>query len=87
MPSGIELNKLRVINPRRIKSHGVLYAGGNDKVLGLAVQQDEPHALYIVAGIAPVAKGVHIAQVQAVLQASFLYSILNLLKAFAVPIK
>ena len=48
---------------------GVLHSGGNDEVLGTVVLQDEPHALYIVLGIAPVAEAVHIAQVEAVLQA------------------
>ena len=48
---------------------GVLHAGGDDKVLGTVVLQDEPHALYIVASIAPVAKGVKVAQVEALLQA------------------
>ena len=47
---------------------GVLHTGGNDKVLGTVVLQDEPHTLHIVLGIAPVAEAVHIAQVEAVLQ-------------------
>ena len=48
---------------------GVLYTGGDDEVLGTVVLQDEPHALYIVAGIAPVAQGVQVAQVETLLQA------------------
>ena len=48
---------------------GVLHAGGNDKVLGLVVLENEPHTFYIVLGIAPVAEAVHIAQIEAVLQA------------------
>ena len=48
---------------------GVLYTGSNHEVLRRVVLQDEPHALHIVLGIAPVAEAVHIAQVEAVLQA------------------
>ena len=46
----------------------VLNAGGNHEVLRLVVLEDEPHALYVVAGIAPVAERVEVAQVEAVLQ-------------------
>jgi len=47
----------------------VLHAGGDDEVLGLVVLQDQPHALHIVLGIAPVTEAVQVAQVEAVLQA------------------
>ena len=47
----------------------VLYTGGDDEVLRFVLLENEPHALYIVLGIAPVAEAVHIAQVEAVLQA------------------
>ena len=50
-------------------AHGVLHTGGDDKVLGTVVLQYEPHALHIVLGIAPVAEGVKVAQVEALLQA------------------
>ena len=48
---------------------GVHLARGDDEVLGSGVLQDEPHALYVVLGIAPVAAGVQVAQVELVLQA------------------
>ena len=47
----------------------VLHTGGDDEVLGLVVLQNQPHALHIVLGIAPVAQGVEVAQIEAVLQA------------------
>ena len=48
---------------------GVLYAGCNHKVFGLVVLQNEPHAFHVVLGVAPVAKAVEVAEVQAVLLA------------------
>ena len=48
---------------------GVLHACGDDEVLGLIVLQDEPHALNIVLSITPVAEGIEVAQVEAVLLA------------------
>ena len=36
-------------------AHGVLLAGGDDEVFRRVVLQDEPHALYIVFRVAPVA--------------------------------
>jgi len=47
----------------------VLYARGNDVVLGLARLEDEPHTLDVVLGVAPVTKGVEVAEVEFVLQA------------------
>ena len=47
----------------------MVLAGGDDEVLGLLLLQDEPHALHIVAGIAPVAKAVEVTQVELVLEA------------------
>ena len=48
---------------------GVLDAGGNHEVLRLVVLEYEPHALHIVLGIAPVAEGVKVAEIKAVLLA------------------
>ena len=48
---------------------GVLDAGGDDEVVGLVLLKDEPHALDIVLGIAPVTEGVHVTEVEAVLYA------------------
>ena len=47
----------------------MLLAGGDDKVLRLLLLHNEPHALYIVLGIAPVPEGIHISQLQVILQA------------------
>ena len=47
----------------------VLYARGDDVVLGLARLEDEPHTLDVVLGVAPVAEGVEVAEVEFVLQA------------------
>ena len=47
----------------------VLHARGNDVVLGLAGLEDEPHTLDVVLGVAPVAEGVEVAEVEFVLQA------------------
>ena len=46
----------------------MVLAGGDDKIIGLRLLQDEPHALDIVLGIAPVAQGVEIAQIELVLE-------------------
>ena len=48
---------------------GMLLAGGDDKVIRLLLLQNQPHALYIVLGVAPVPEGIHIAQLQVVLEA------------------
>ena len=48
---------------------GVLNAGCNHEVLRLVVLEYEPHTLHIVLGIAPVAEGVEVAEVEAVLLA------------------
>ena len=48
---------------------GVLYAGCNHEVFGLVVLQNEPHAFHVVLGVAPVAKAVEVAEVQAILLA------------------
>ena len=47
----------------------VLHARGDDVVLGLARLEDEPHTLDVVLGVAPVAEGVEVAEVEFVLQA------------------
>ena len=49
-------------------AHGVGFAGRQHPVVGGLVLEDAPHALDIVAGMAPVAPGVEIAEPQAVLQ-------------------
>ena len=46
----------------------MLLAGGDDKILGLVLLQHQPLHAHVVAGVAPVAAGVHVAQVQAALQ-------------------
>ena len=48
---------------------GMLDAGGDHEVFRLVVLKDEPHTLHIVLGIAPVAEGVEVAEVEAVLLA------------------
>ena len=48
---------------------GVLLACGDDEVLGLVVLQNQPHALDVVPGIAPVAQAGQVAQVQLILLA------------------
>ena len=48
---------------------GVLDAGGDNEILGFVLLHDQPHALDVVLGIAPVTEGVHIAQFQVILQA------------------
>ena len=44
-------------------------AGGQHVVVRLVLLQDAPHALDVVAGMAPVALGVEVAEVELVLQA------------------
>ena len=50
-------------------THGVVLARGDDEVLGLLLLEDEPHTFHIVLGIAPVAEGVEVAEVELVLVA------------------
>ena len=49
-------------------AYGVEFASGNDKVIRLVLLKNQPHALHIVAGIAPVATGIEIAEIQFVLK-------------------
>ena len=49
--------------------HAMLLAGGNDKILRLVVLQDQPHALDIILGVAPVPQAGQVAQIQLVLLA------------------
>src|SRR5579875_3677988 len=49
-------------------AHGVRLAGGEDVVVGLVLLQDQPHALDVVARVAPVALRVDIAEVEPLLQ-------------------
>ena len=48
---------------------GVTLAGGEHVVVGLVLLEDAPHALHVVAGVAPVADGVEVAEVEAVIYA------------------
>ncbi|CDD83991.1 uncharacterized protein BN666_00512 [Bacteroides sp. CAG:462] len=48
-------------------THGMHLTGCNDKVLGSLVLENQPHALHIVLGIAPVAACVEVAQIEFVL--------------------
>ena len=50
-------------------AHAVGLAGGQHVIVGLILLQDAPHALDIVARMAPVALGVQVAEIQAVLPA------------------
>ena len=50
-------------------AHAVGLAGRQHEIVGAVVLQDAPHALDIVAGMAPVAQGVEVAHPQPVLQA------------------
>ena len=43
------------------------FAGRQNKVVRLTVLQDAPHPVHVVAGVPPVALGVKITEVQAVL--------------------
>jgi len=51
--------------------HGVGLTGGDDEVLGLVLLEHPPHAIDVVARVAPVALGVHVAEVEALLLATF----------------
>ncbi len=46
----------------------MILARGDHKVLRLRLLEDEPHALYIVPGISPVAKRIQITQIELVLE-------------------
>lgn len=48
---------------------GVTLASGEHVVVGLVLLEDAPHALHVVAGVAPVADGVEVAEVEAVVYA------------------
>ena len=45
-------------------THGVLFTGGDDEILWLVVLQDEPHALHIILGVAPIATARQIAKIE-----------------------
>lgn len=64
-----EFNACVVESERRKFTDGVLYAGCDHEVFGLVVLQNEPHAFHVVLGVAPVAKAVEVAEVQAILLA------------------
>ncbi len=50
-------------------AHTVLHAGGDDEVLGLVLLQHQPLHLDVIAGVAPIAFGVEVTEVEAILQA------------------
>ena len=50
-------------------THGVLHPGGDDEVFRLVLLEHEPLHFHVIAGMAPVAQGVQVAEVEAVLQA------------------
>jgi hypothetical protein len=50
-------------------AHAVLHAGGDDEVFRFFLLQHQPLHFDVVLGVAPVAFGVHVAEVEAVLQA------------------
>ncbi len=52
-------------------AHAVLHAGGDDEVFGFVLLQHQPLRFDVVLGVAPVAQGVHVAEVEAVLQVEF----------------
>ena len=49
-------------------THAVLLARGDDKVFGLRLLQDEPHAFDVVASVAPIAQAGEVAQVEFLLR-------------------
>ena len=50
-------------------AHGVLNACGDNEVFGFVVLKDEPHTLYIILGITPVAQRVEVTKIELVLLA------------------
>ena len=58
-------------NARSTNSRTCAFAGREHVVVGLVLLQHQPHALDIVAGVAPVALGVEIAEIELLLQAEF----------------
>jgi hypothetical protein len=50
-------------------AHRMGFAGGEDVIVGLRQLQHQPHAFHIVAGTAPVALGVEIAEKELALTA------------------
>ena len=52
-------------------AHAVLHAGGDDEVFRLVLLQHQPLHLDVILGMSPVAQGIHVAEIQAVLQAEF----------------
>ncbi len=66
-----ELNAHVVESEGSKLAHGVLLARGDDEVVRLTVLQNEPHTLYIVLGVAPVAAAGEVAEVELVLLALF----------------
>lgn len=49
--------------------HGVLLAGGDHEVFGLLLLKQEPHALHVVFGVAPVAERAEVSEVELLLLA------------------
>ncbi len=49
-------------------AHRMGLAGGEHVIIRLVLLQNQPHALYIIAGITPIALGVEIADIEGLLQ-------------------
>ena len=47
--------------------HRMRFAGRQDIIVGLVLLKDAPHSFDIVAGVAPIALGIEVAEVQALL--------------------
>src|SRR5690606_37897925 len=52
-------------------AYAVLNSGRDDKILGLLLLQDQPLRFDVIAGVAPIALGVHVAEIEGVLQPQF----------------
>ena len=49
-------------------AYSVIFSGGDNKVFGRIVLQNQPHTFHIVFGVSPVAQGIQIPQVQFILE-------------------
>lgn len=75
--AGVELDMVVEVEAYGVEGHlgelayGDGAAGGDDIVVGLVLLEHHPHHFDIVAGVAPVAFGVEVAEVDFVLHAEF----------------
>ena len=67
LPAEADANVLE--GPLHELPHGMLDTRSDDEVIRLVLLQDQPHALDVVLGVAPVAQAVEVAELQVVLQA------------------